>query len=111
MEIDMKMWEGLKWNDANFACKYDKSIALNIDIDNFFQKIIWMRRTRYEQFSWGSEERRGIVIQIENHTIKCNITNCMINVFHYKKWTHIVLSSNFIGLKLDALKTKQNIMS
>lgn len=28
MEIDMKTWGGLKWNDANFACKYDKSIAL-----------------------------------------------------------------------------------
>lgn len=65
MEIDMKMWEGLKWNDANFACKYDKSIALNINIDNFFQTTIWMRKTRYEQdFGWGSKERRIIVMQI-----------------------------------------------
>jgi hypothetical protein len=28
----MKTWGGLKWNDANFACKYDKSIALKMDI-------------------------------------------------------------------------------
>jgi hypothetical protein len=48
----MKTWGGLKWNDANFACKYDKSIALNMDIDNFFQKTIWMRKTRYEQIAW-----------------------------------------------------------
>ncbi len=65
MEIDMKTWGGLKWNDANFACKYDESIALNIDIDKFFQKTIWMRKIRYEQdFGWGSKERRRIVMQI-----------------------------------------------
>jgi hypothetical protein len=40
MEIDMKTWGGHGYEQIvhNFACKYDKSIALNMDIGNFFPK-------------------------------------------------------------------------
>ncbi len=108
MEIDMKTWGGLKWNDVNFACKYDKSIALNIDIDNFFQK---------KQFEWGKQDMNKILVgdpkreeelSCKFRTIQSNATLQIAWLMSsiIKKWTFIVLSSNFTRPKLDDLKAK-----